>query len=329
MTITDIWQELEVPASRTPGIFSRRVREESRADLFVGISRPEGHRMFILGIDTDATLSGQLPSAKGIRVGLIRPSSGATPLFVVELVDPQFQAVFTVLVEDLVKSASEALDSVSAMEVVVARLTRWQRLLDHGSGPLAPEAQRGLYGELFFMRHLAASLGITRAVDSWTGPSRAPQDFQCSGWAVEVKTTGAEQPQRIRVAGARQLDDTGLSLLAIYHLSLDVREAGQGDSLAAMVSTLRDLAATHPAAAQTLEDRLLDAGYLDHFGDQYARAGYTVRAELVYKVRDGFPRLLEAMLPSGVGDVTYTIDASACAPYAVPLSHLLGGLRAP
>jgi hypothetical protein len=299
-------------------------------DLFVGVSQPDVHRMFMLGVADDVPGARPFPKARGIHVDIVHSEPDAASFFAVELLDRRFETVFTALVEDLISSASTAKTSGDAVAAVVGRLQRWQRFLARGAEGLGWEAQRGLYGELYFMRHrLAPAAGVEEAVASWTGPSRAPQDFQTRGWAVEVKTTGTEQPQRLRVTSSRQLDDTGLTLLVVYHLSVDIRAAGQGETLPSMVDAMRSLAAAHPPSADSFEDHLLEMGYLDQNSDQYSSAAYTPRGESAYRVSDGFPRIVEAMLPAGVGDVSYVIDASACAPYELDMAELLASISAP
>ena len=192
MTIQDLWQELELSATTSgPGILSRRVHQESSVDLFVGVSRPDMHRMFMLGVADDIPSARPFPAAHGIHVDIVRREPDAAPFFVVELLDRRFETIFTPLVDDLVNSASTARTSEDAVAAIVGQLQRWQRFLAHGAEGLGWKAQRGLYGELYFMRHrLAPAAGVEQAVASWTGPSRAPQDFQFHGWAVEVKPPG-------------------------------------------------------------------------------------------------------------------------------------------
>src|SRR5262249_42442642 len=120
----------------------------------------------------------------------------------------------------------------------------------------------------------------------------------------------------VRIASERQLDDTALSSLFLHHLSLDARDAG-GESLPSMVASIRALLADDPNARESLESGLLAAGWLDAMAERYAGRGYTVRSTSFFHVAPGFPRILEADLIEGVGDVTYGLSISVCAPFAV------------
>jgi hypothetical protein len=152
------------------------------------------------------------------------------------------------------------------------------------------------------------------------GPALAPQDFAFGAAAVEVKTTTGAQPQLLRITSERQLDTTALDHLALFHLSLDARE-GTGQTLPDLVGEIRTIL-LDPAAADVFEDRLFGAGYLDAQAAQY-RTGYTLREAGIFIVGEGFPRLVEADCPPGVGDVIYSIAVSALTPFAVDASVLL------
>jgi hypothetical protein len=62
---------------------------------------------------------------------------------------------------------------------------------------------------------------------------------------------------------------------------------------------------------------LLEAGYLDEQAHLYSR-GYVLRSFHAFEVKEGFPRLLEEDLPTGVGEVSYSIDLAMAKPYEVP-----------
>jgi hypothetical protein len=154
------------------------------------------------------------------------------------------------------------------------------------------------------------------AVSSWKGPSAAQQDYQLPGCAIEVKTTGTKQPQRLTINSERQLDDTGISALFLFYLSVDSRE-GSGESLNMLVDAIRAALVSDFAARVMFDDRLIEAGYLDLHRPLYDKTGYTVRTAKAFRVNEGFPRIVEADLKVGVGDVHYSIAVTSCMPFAV------------
>jgi hypothetical protein len=104
--------------------------------------------------------------------------------------------------------------------------------------------------------------------------------------------------------------------LLLLHLSLDARNTGDG-SLPRLVADVRDLVAAAPEATVAFEERLLAAGYHDIHASRYARTSYSSRGHNYFDLRQGFPRITEQMLGSGVGDVTYSVAVSACMPFRI------------
>lgn len=186
-----------------------------------------------------------------------------------------------------------------------------------GPDGLNPSEQRGLYGELRFLHdYLIPVLGPGSAVASWIGPRRKPQDFHIAGMAVEVKTSIGGQHQTIQISGEQQLDDTGLKALYLYHLSLrEVRDGGS--TLPGLIDTVRENLQGDLEALVAFNELLFTAGYLDKHRELYCEVGYADRSIQTFRVTDGFPRIIERDLTSGVGDVRYSVTLAACAPFQV------------
>jgi len=64
-----------------------------------------------------------------------------------------------------------------------------------------------------------------------------------------------------------------------------------------------------------LEEKLISYGYHDVHRAKYAETLFLIRSHRAYQVTDSFPRLI-APLPTGVGDLSYTIALSACAQFS-------------
>jgi hypothetical protein len=235
--------------------------------------------------------------------------------FGVMLKEPRFADVFAALAEDLVRRVAETVTPAEQAQAFIGQLARWQKFLSASLEGLAEEAQRGLWGELRVLRELLLPVLGTAAVAGWKGPEKAHQDFQFHGGALEVKTTLAKQPQVVRIASERQLDVADWPALFLHVLALDVRE-GRGESLPEMVASVRAAVAGGAEARERLEDGLLAAGYLDAQADRYAGRGYSVRSERHFRVKRGFPAIVERDLPAGVGNVAYALAVDACERFA-------------
>jgi len=283
MNAAELFAELEGQAVHTmsAGTLERRISTESACDLFLGVQKPGNTRSLRVRFASAAAPDPlQLPSFRGLELGQQCLAESGREYLTVALraVNPAFSSVFTSLAEDVARHVSQLQDEGQAAAAFFGRLVQWQRLLERrGAEGLDAEEQRGLYGELWFLRErVLTGLSVSQSVSAWTGPERTAKDFQFPGCAVEVKTTMAGQHQHLQIAGEKQLDDTGLDALFLCHLSLEVAR-GAGETLPAAVTSLRAAAAAIPAAAQTLEDRLLEVGYLDAHAALYAAVGYVLR----------------------------------------------------
>jgi Putative PD-(D/E)XK family member, (DUF4420) len=231
--------------------------------------------------------------------------------FGVALKEPRFADVFTALAEDLVRRVAGACDPEAQTRAFLGQLARWQKFLSASFEGLSEEAQRGLWGELHFLRENLLPVLGSGAVNGWKGGERAHQDFQFERGAIEVKTTLAKQPQVVRITSERQLDNSAWAVLFLHVIALDMRD-GSGETLPALVDSLRDGLATDAAAREKFEDELLISGYLDVHAGRYAERGYIVRTLSLFRVGTKFPCFVEKNLPPGVGDISYGLSVSAC-----------------
>ena len=320
MTVRELWAALEKDAQTAqPGFLFRRI--PSARDLRLAIDQASGRRMLLLGVSSADSTSerSELPVSTGFSLRALPDTRPGRTVIQLQMGLPAFRDVFTVLVEDVVSQIVNLSTDRLALDGLLLRLVRWQEFLK-AAGPdgLSETAQRGLFGELHFLRHeLMPAVGPGSSVQSWAGPLRAPQDFQLPGRSIEVKVSAAKQLQRLRISSERQLDDVpGGGRLLLMHISVDVRDTGDA-TLPGLVAELRAALASDPATLSLFEDRLFLAGYLDAHADRYGRASYAVRELNFFHVHGAFPRITERMLIPGTGDVTYALALSACMPFRI------------
>ena len=317
------WAHLE--ATSRPGQHS--IRLHPRLDLNATIHNPERRLGLVLVVGEVLTFEpGELAGSQ--QVDLTVSVGNGTTIVALNLRHQQFKEMFLQLCDDLVPRVIGQGTEAAGAVVLVRRFNAWQRFLRRAGHGLSPERQRGLYGELKTLGDLMLPTVGPSAVEAWTGPSRAPQDFQASGIALEVKTIVHSEPQHLKIDGERQLDDFGLAaLLVVHHRILKHRDSGE--TLNDVVDTLRQAIADVGGALDTFDDRLLEYGYADHERDLYSGVGYSLRESLYYRVGPGFPRLVEDDLVPGLGRLSYEVDASACAPFAVFREVVENWLRDP
>jgi hypothetical protein len=333
MTMTDRWDELATAADAKPGVTRLRVAPSSPHDLFIGVIQPSARRCFWYEVPTGAVPPDyRLPHLRSIRITVSSVVDAAdTTRVQLELEKTELADVFKAMVNDLVATISATPDDDSGLIALVQRTERWWRLLEvDGLGGLSTTDRRGLVGELIVLGQLLeVGSHLTRTVTTWTGPYGKHQDFQAREAAIEVKATITKQPQSLIITSERELDATGVGHLYLMHVSLDERHGGAGTSLNALVTDLRNQLAADALAAATFEEALLNAGYLDEQQALYEETTYSVRQQNAFEVRDGFPCITEADVPTGVGDITYRIQLAALQPFAVPLEDAIRMTVAP
>jgi hypothetical protein len=317
--IETLWAVLETDPTAGQGLYYRRYAATIKPDVFVGIRRSASGigRLLAVGLPVpvmaDALTLHDL--ALTIEPDTARPGR---QLVLLTLTNPAHTDLFAVVCEDLITQIADETDPASVLTALLKRLEQWTALFENRSPDgLSAEKKQGLYGELWFLqRWLDTGANPDQCLTAWTGPGGSVHDFQLSDKGIELKTTSAVNPQTVQISNERQLDDSGLTYLWLWLLTLDVRPTG-GQSLNQLIDALLDQLNTYPAALNQYRLRLYQAGYQPHQRDLYDAPTYAVRSEQVYQVRDGFPRLRISDLPPGVSAVRYAVTLLACLPFAV------------
>jgi len=321
MISEDQWTALGSAAKAGTGAAWIRIAADSGHDLFVAVGQPGSQRSLWYDFPSDA-LPGDLHLPSLRSVGLdVRPKDDKPNIMRCSLTlqADDLRSVFRALVDDIVAAVSSARDDETGVAAFARRLERWKRLLrpDSTTG-LSVLDRRGLFGELRVLYELLdTSAPPGRVTSSWTGPYGNHQDFQNSKGAIEVKATVIKQPQTLVITSERELDDTGVDVLFLTHVSLDERRGGSGLSLNDIVEDVRLRIGDNPFARMMFDDALLHRGFLPEHARLYEEPRYSIREEHSYRVVPGFPRIVESGLVSGVGDVTYRVQVAALSDFAV------------
>ncbi|MEO6547712.1 MAG: PD-(D/E)XK motif protein [Ferruginibacter sp.] len=315
MRIDQIWNALEDEGPSNSGLLYRRYSGSFLPNLFVALKIPEKFRGIIVlisnEIEVDITAYDNL---KDIAIEL-RPdefNKNKNVLFI-KLLASEHKDIFSVLCEDLLSNITSKTSERELGQIVLNRFERWKALFNKiTSQGLLPEEQRGLFGELFFLRkYLQFEYDYQFVLSTWVGTAKEVRDFQMNNWALEVKTTHGNNHQKVQISSERQLDTTHLDKLFLYHLSLEkVHESGE--SLNQIIASIGILLKADAIALNRFKSKLYEAGYFDQNFALYDSVGYFIRQDTFYLVENGFPRIQENEIRSGVGDVKYSIILSQC-----------------
>lgn len=333
MKIEQLWKAMEAESPSVAGaeLLMRRALPEAGYPLFVAFEPGTGSRLILLPVfGTGLPARSEWPDCRGLELSVLQVNGQVE--VAVRLKSPDVVEVFSVLAQDVASYVTTAKGSREAVARLFDRLQRWQILLAVAQDGLTAEAQRGLWGELYVLQaHLIPAFGPVAAVAAWRASEAAHQDFQFGKGSIEVKTSSAKQPQQIRIASERQLDDTGTGPLFLLVLSVDERVVGGGgahdrSSLAGVIQSIRHDLKGSVQSLVDFNERLLKAGWFDTQAERYEGSRWTIRNEALFEVRGGFPRIVESDLPSGVGDVKYSISLAACGRFAANLDDVLSVL---
>lgn len=235
--------------------------------------------------------------------------------------------LFTMMGDDILRmlSNSSGFSDVSLARLFIDRIRAWQEFMRHGnSGILSHEAEIGLFGELVVLGHiLEASWDPVDVLAAWQGPIDGLQDFLFYTGAIEVKTTIAVHGFSAIISSLDQLDDSVRPIfLAAVRLSLD----GSGITLSDLIGGIHKQVNLDTRATGILNDRLLQAGFLEQLADRYTRR-FTHISTRIISVTEGFPRLTRDTVPNGIRTARYEVDLDQVSGNAVTMEEILNQLR--
>lgn len=318
MKIKQIWEELENDKSFTKGLLIRRYSGAVLPDVFIALHQPEKLLCVAASVSADIDINiSSFSNLQEIQVDVFPDANNrGKNMLLFKLINNQHKDIFAVLCEDLISSISGETNEKQLVRTVLNRFEKWKSLFNKFAlQGLSPEEQRGLFGELFFLRKfLSHNSNFQNVLNTWVGTSMEIRDFQFNDWALEVKTTIGNNHQKVHISSERQLDITHLDSLYLYHLSLEKAQEG-GESLPQIINSIIEILQSDIISINRFKAKLYEVGYFDQQEDLYAAVGYHVRQDNFYKVEGEFPRLQENELRNGVGDVKYSIILSQCQQY--------------
>lgn len=316
--IESIWTELENDRSFSHGLLLRRYSGSIIPDVYIALKSPEQFRCIAASINDSITINlASLSNLKDICVELIQDDKRpGCNILLLKLISNQHRDIFSILCEDLMTSISSVNNETQLVQELLNRFEKWKSLFDRAATQgLSAEEQRGLFGEVYFLRKfLTNNNSFLEVVNSWVGPEKQIRDFQSGSWSLEVKTTHGNNHQKILVSSERQLDTSNITNLFLNHISLDSRQMS-GETLNQIIESVLILLEHDFTTLTRFKNKLLSAGYFDQQKYYYEHTGYFIRQDVTFLVEQNFPRIEEVDIRDGVGDVKYSIIVSHCSDF--------------
>ncbi len=229
--------------------------------------------------------------------------------------------IFFEICVDLIGVLQDA-NPLETPATLILRLERWSDLLRRGTDTLSDTQQRGLLAELYFLHHMAIpTVGEQQAIQGWTGPLDAPQDFQFGQTFIEVKSKWGGGSNAVTISSESQLSTNETEKLFLFVLEINQANGSGGITLSEYAQVLRNSMAS-PIAVSMLASKLSQAGF--DFTTKYD-SRWSLGQEACYNVRDKFPRIVNVML--GVSQVSYKLDLNLCTDYQCDVLAALNAIR--
>lgn len=249
----------------------------------------------------------QLPKLKNLSVAF--RTAGSVPALVLALKERSQTEVFETLCRDVVTAGEAGAKTGDILHRTIQRTRRWHHLLRGGhKAGLSVEEQRGLVGELAFLRQVALGLGPETAIEAWMGPSGASKDFEFIGTCVEVKARRVAAKPFVSISSAEQLADVEGCRVFLNVVNVGSAVSPDGFRLHDHVAITEQLFSEAVMAFDVLEEALYLSGY--DADNDYENRRWQLGEEKSYEVKDGFPRI-GLPLPVGIGKVKYALSLDA------------------
>jgi len=276
---------------------------------------PGGEMGLLVPVQRDSTLP-----ASGEHI-LFRPwFSGGQPALFISCADSRLEQPFARFCESVRDRVRDGEEALKAVRLVVEQYRELFRGLNEANSSLL-----GLAGELlvfeWLLRHDLDALG------AWKGPEGGRHDFQFPALHIEVKTGLLTGERAIVVNGLDQLDEPPERELYLAHVRIERGPGTMLDSLVDRIAML--LSADGRSRFGQLVRRI--------GGDSLATFSFSSSEINLYRVREGFPRLVRSSSPScviplSIDDVTYRLRLDEAEDFRVeeaPVLARAGGEASP
>ena len=304
------WERLEASKSVRDQWRVLPVAPDLSERLIGGISRTGMRGLVIARRDGEETLSDAKSRGLSVRTEQLTEGSQTTEYVSIGCLGATGHPLFDLIAMDL----AAALQSTDPATAVTRVLGKWRRFW--GQAPrsmMGREEQLGLFAELWFLLHwMFPAVGIGTAMKRWRGPIGARRDFEWAGHAIEVKSSTIVRGPLFRINSIDQLE-AGTDNLWLF--GLRVREDGSSPlNLPDLVNACLTTLGADPDYQMRFESMLARSGYSRIYESEYRLLLLRIVDAKLYEVSDDFPKITADSfangIPSGVNEVSYTIDLS-------------------
>lgn len=256
---------------------------------------------------SDSAESDQISELVTVRPITLGLEGKAMRFLEVRCEDEHLNEVFARVVGDILRRVESGTGTHKAVDEA---LKEFRRLLHKQRvSSIDEKTIVGLIGELLTLIEVIEV--NPDGLGGWHGPDSDRHDFRAGPVTIEVKTSLGADGNRIHINGMKQLEYSDNESLLIRHIRIEPDPDG--------TLTVPDLAAGAAALLTDqilLDEKLKKLGYTADTREGWQTKRYKRIGASTFEVKDGFPRLIPAILNkewplAGVSSVSYEVDLGA------------------
>lgn len=254
-----------------------------------------------------------IPASFAIKVANTQLTNGIW-ILEFQLVHQSFEEEFLRLCWDMIEASQ---NSTIPLKDLIIRYINWQKFLQYSVKDIMSfQKQKGLLGELIFLKECIEKMGCEESISSWSGPDGGDQDFLFADSWSEVKSI-ALASEKVSISSLQQLDQEVEGTLVVC--VLEKSNPGKGIiSLPDIVDELRQNMIENAKVLDRFEMKLFKYGYRDNEIAEYKKNYFRFVEQRVYSINEEFPRLTRSNVPIEIVSCKYDISLSSIEKYRRP-----------
>jgi len=251
----------------------------------------------------DTGIIKDIPSSYAIEAKNVRLQNGSYAV--------EFRLMKNLLNDTFLRLCWDMIDySETSKEPIMAFINRyisWQKLLQYmKTEGLTYKRQKGLIGELLFLKGVLKTENYHTVVSAWTGPDGCDQDFQFSDTWAEIKTVSMAA-ESVAISSLQQLDNPMKGTLEVYFLEKASEGSGRLN-LYALVEEIRGMFDRDLLLLDRFNLKLYKYGFRDEEREEYEKNYYRLTKYQTYNVDDYFPKIIRSNVMTGIQECKYSLS---------------------
>ena len=313
--------DIEVQRNSRERFFQRMVYVDLLYRVYIGVSGIPSRRFLSIEIpekETNQFDTFTVPQGFTLSVGSPSVKHEGYAACILQSASSDQNDVFAIVAKDILDDLRKQKDADKYVATLKRRIEKWREFFKYPTKRrLSEKMVIGLFGELTFIKDLK-DCGIELIADLWNGPIKSSQDFQGEQVAIEVKTASSNSLEYVHISSETQLDLADREALFLVGYRVERNDA-TGISLPELIIQVSDLLSEQQRSR--FKANLTCLGYAEE-DDAFYNKRYSIKECQVYRVQDGFPRILRADLPQGIMDINYRLALKSCEEFAVEFDEI-------